>query len=296
MEFKQLKYFVQVAKDLNYTVASKKLFVTQPTLSWTTKKLEEELGFKLFSYDGKKLALTKEGEKFLGQAQHLLKEYSKTIEFIRRSQDKITGQLKIGIPDLFADCFFIDSLMGFIHDYPGVRTNIVCNGSLAIQEGVQSGKIDVGIISHLNPPITLEVIELPNYSYRPVVIVSKNHRLAGRTSVSFRELKKEKFILLSEEFTLGKLPVIQCIKNGFTPEIKLRSSEWSFICDAVAHSDCISFLPEPLIEKYISGGINVIAVDDDQSVIPISLITKRNVHTSLALQKFVSYFLKANIN
>lgn len=297
MEFKQLKYFVQVAKDLNYTIASKKLYVTQPTLSWTTRKLEEELGFKLFLYDGKKLTLTRDGERFMGHAEHLLKEYSEMIDSIQMSQNRVTGHIKVGIPDLFADCFFINPLMEFISKYRDIQLTTIHNGSLAIQEMVQSGKIDVGIISHLNPQATLEVVELPNYSYKEVAIVSEKHPLAERKSISFMELKKEKFILLSKEFTLGKLPVIQCVKSGFTPDIKLRSSEWSFICDAVARSECISMLPEPLIEKYINhGGIQVLPIEDDQNVIPISLITKRNIKKSLALQKFISYFLSYCLN
>lgn len=297
MEIKQLKYFIQVAKDSNYTVASKKLFVTQPTLSWTTKKLEEELGFKLFSYNGKKLILTSDGEQFLLQAQHLLNEYTKTIESIHSSHNRITGQIALGIPDLFADCFFIDPLISFIEKYPDIRLKTIHDGSLSIQKMVESEKVDIGVISHLYPPADLDIVDFPHYSYKEILIVNRNHHLASKGSVSFADLKNEEFILLSEEFTLGKLPILQCVNSGFSPDIKLQSSEWSFICDVVAHSNYVSLLPFPLVDKYIKqDGIRIIPIDDEQSVIPISLITKKNSQKSMALQKFITFFINYCIN
>ncbi|MFT8929742.1 MAG: LysR family transcriptional regulator [Sporolactobacillus sp.] len=297
MEFKQLKYFIQVAEDLNYTIASKKLYVTQPTLSWTTKKLEEELGFKLFDYDGKKLKMTVKGKRFLDMAKHLMNEYEKTMDAVHSNRSGISGTICLGLPVLFTDCFFVDPIMAFLEQYPEIKISTIHNGSLAIQKMVQSGKIDVGIISHLNPPDNLDVVELPNYSYQEVFVASAKHPFAKNKIVSFSELKHETFILLTSAFTLGELPIIQCRENGFTPNIKFRSSEWSFICDAVAHSQCVSVMPRPLVSRYFrQDGLAQLPINDDRSQIPISVITKKNEDKSIAVQKFLAFFINYCIN
>lgn len=297
MEFKQLKYFIQVAEDMNYTIASKKLFVTQPTLSWTTKKLEEELGFKLFDYDGKKLKLTEKGKQFSVMAKHLMKEYEKTMDVVHSEKNEISGTISLGIPVLFTDCFFIDPIMAFLEKYPDIKIKMIHNGSLAIQQMILSGKIDIGIISHLNPPTDLNVVELPNYSYQEVLVASNTHKLAQNKIISFSQLKKELFILLTNAFTLGELPILQCRENGFIPDIKFRSSEWSFICDAVAHSQCVSVMPRPLVNRYFQhDGLIQLPINDERSQIPISVITKKNASNSLVVQKFLTFFINYCIN
>lgn len=64
MDIKQLTYFVQVAIDENYTVAARKLFISQPALSKVMKNLEQELGLKLFYYSDKKTKLTRRAGAF----------------------------------------------------------------------------------------------------------------------------------------------------------------------------------------------------------------------------------------
>lgn len=297
MEFKQLKYFLQVTEDMNYTTASKKLYVTQPTLSWTTKKLEEELGFKLFFYDGKKLMLTEKGKHFLVKAKHLFREYEKTMDAVQLDRNTVSGTIRLGIPVLFTDCFFIDPLMAFFEKYPEIKIIMINDGSLSVQKMVQSGQIDLGIISHLNPPADLEIVELPEYSYQEEIIVSEEHPLAQKKMVSFSELHRENFILLTSAFTLGELPILQCKEEGFVPNVKFRSSEWSFICDAVGHSRYVSVMPQPLVSRYFKQDrLCQLSVNDERSTIAISVITKKGKKKSVALQKFLTFFINYCLN
>ncbi len=296
MEIRQLKYFVQIAKDQNFTIAAKQLFITQPTLSWTVKQLEEELGVKLFIANGKKLILTVEGEELLQYANYLLNEHQRVIELFQNRKDLVSGHIKVGIPTLFGAYFFMNSIMTFMEKYPKIRVTMHNFGSIAIQEMVEAGSIELGIVSYLSPSNTLAAIELPNTTYPIVVVASKKHPLAAKSSLTFADLKNAGFILLSEGYTVGELPIQACKKAGFTPNVILRSSEWDIICEAVANSSNISILPYPFLEKAHKENVAVIPINDPESIIPIAIITRKDREKSLPLQKFIQFILNDSLN
>ncbi len=296
MEIRQLKYFVQIAKDQNYTVAAKKLYITQPTLSWTIKQLEEELGVKLFTPHGKKLLLTPDGEELLQHAKYLLQEHQKVVELFQSRSGQLTGYIHLGIPTLFGTCFFMNQIMSFMDHYPKIKVTMYNSGSIAIQEMVEAGTVELGIVSYLFPSANLEAIELPNINYPIVVITSKKHPLAAKSSLSFADLKNETFILLSESFTIGELPLQACMKAGYSPNVAFRSSEWDVICEAVANSNNISILPYPFLQKSKKDNIAIIPLDDVETLIPIAIITKKDRQKSLPLQKFIQFMLDNILN
>lgn len=296
MEIRQLRYFVQIAKDQNYTIAARQLYITQPTLSWTIKQLEEELGVKLFVSNGKKLILTSEGEELLQHANYLLNEHQKVVELFQNRNDLLSGHINLGIPTLFGAYFFMNSIMSFMEKYPKIKVTMHNFGSIAIQEMVEAGSVELGIVSYLFPSNTLDAIELPNATYPIVTVVSKKHPLAAKSSVTFADLKNADFILLSEGYTVGELPIQACKKAGFTPNVVLRSSEWDIICEAVANSNNISILPYPFLQKTQNENIAVIPINDPESTIPIAIITKKGRGKSLPLQKFIQFMLDDILN
>lgn len=296
MEIRQLKYFVQIAKDQNYTLAAKQLYITQPTLSWTIKHLEEELGVKLFIPYGKKLILTPDGEELLLHAKFLLQEHQKIVELFQSRSGQLIGHIHLGIPTLFGTCFFMNQIMSFMEHYPKIKVTMHNSGSIAIQEMVEAGTIELGIVSYLFPSANLEAIELPNTNYPIVVIANKKHPLAAKSSVSFADLKNEAFILLSESFTIGELPLQACRKSGYSPNVIFRSSEWDVICEAVANSNNISILPYPFLQKSKKDNIAIIPLNDADSLIPIAIISRKDRQKPLPLQKFIQFMLDNILN
>ena len=97
MTITQLKYTLAVAEHGNFTTASEKCFVTQPTLSMQVQKLEEELGVTIFNRSTKPLQVTDVGEKVLFQARKIVEESSRMNDVISEEKGIIGGTLKVGI-------------------------------------------------------------------------------------------------------------------------------------------------------------------------------------------------------
>lgn len=102
MDIRQLTYFIAVAEAKNYSRAAKSLFVTQPTLSQSIKKLEAELNTILFLQNGRQLALTEAGEILYEKGQLLMTNVNQMVTEIQQlNQEKKEG-IRVGLTSLFA--------------------------------------------------------------------------------------------------------------------------------------------------------------------------------------------------
>ena len=145
MDIKQLKYFMAIADVQSFSEASKRLYVSQPTLSKSMKNLEEKLGVELFCLVGKKVQVTDYGKRLYQKAQLLIEQYDALYNEIRDLTTLQTGVIRIGIPPIIGTCVFPGLIDGFLQKYPGVELAIDQHGAKNIQERVYRGKLDLGL-------------------------------------------------------------------------------------------------------------------------------------------------------
>lgn len=97
MNILQMRYFVAVADNLSFTIASKKLYVSQPSISKQVAALEDEIGMKLFDRTGKKLLLTNSGELLYHDFKILLQNIDELIQKAHDISDSVVGRLRISV-------------------------------------------------------------------------------------------------------------------------------------------------------------------------------------------------------
>ena len=120
MELTQLRYFIRLAEVLNFTEASKQLFITQSTLSQSIRQTESELGTPLFERIGKKVYLTDAGQAFLPYARQSIIETETGIQKLRDMQQIYKGELRIGV--IYSLCpMLAESIVRFSKEYPGIK-------------------------------------------------------------------------------------------------------------------------------------------------------------------------------
>lgn len=134
MDSTKLKYFVSAARNLNFSEVARFNFISQPTISHQIALLEEELQVKLFYRNGKKLALTKEGEYFLPIAVKLLEDMNNAAVNVKQYSEGTYGKIDIMISETCVS-IFTECLKVFSKRYPNIVINADFQGTSDLIEG-----------------------------------------------------------------------------------------------------------------------------------------------------------------
>lgn len=143
MDFRELEYFVTIARKKNLTNAAQLLYVSQPALSKYLQKLEEEHGLPLFQRVGKQLQLTYAGERYLSYANEILSlNHSMKQEMMDIRKQNI-GILHVGMPPLRCSISLPTVLPKFHKEFPDVQVEIVDNYSSQLDIALMEGQLDL---------------------------------------------------------------------------------------------------------------------------------------------------------
>lgn len=132
MDIKQLYYFTAVAQAGSYSKAAESLAVSQPTLSVTVKKLEEELGVQLFYAFNREQHLTDEGLRLWTKAKQILDLYQETLDDMKTTNKNSSGKFTLGLSPLFGACFFGDLIPNFSMEYPNIEIKMIEDGAFLV--------------------------------------------------------------------------------------------------------------------------------------------------------------------
>ncbi len=179
MKLHQLRYLAAVAQSgLNITAAAQKLHTSQPGVSKQIKLLEDELGFQIFTREGRNLTrITPAGQQVIERALQILKETQAIRDLATELRDEGRGSLAIGTTHTQARYVLPEVIQQFRDRYPDVRLNLHQGTSEQIAEMVAQDRIDFAINTgseHLFGDLTL----LPCYRWHRVIVVPRNHPLA----------------------------------------------------------------------------------------------------------------------
>jgi DNA-binding transcriptional LysR family regulator len=200
MEFRQLKYFVAAAEELNFTKAAKRLGIAQPPVSRQIAQLERELGVQLFQRTNGKVLLTDAGQRFLSESRALLRQAEVAVEIARQAKMGAVGTIRVamgkGLGDIVSHV--INHHMRLV---PGVDFDIVDSVSGPQSDALAAGRIDVGF---LRPPVTsLEVVSQKLFSERLTAVLRKSSALARRARLLLKDLRNETVLLINRPLSPG---------------------------------------------------------------------------------------------
>lgn len=136
-----LRTFVAVAECRNFTTAGREVCRTQSAVSMQIKKLETELGRRLFSRNAREVRLTPEGQALLGYARRLLRLNDEAVAAFAAPQ--LSGSVCLGMPDDFATRHLPGILARFRRAYPLVHVDVRSEASADLLRGLRIGTVDV---------------------------------------------------------------------------------------------------------------------------------------------------------
>ncbi|MBA3899857.1 MAG: LysR family transcriptional regulator [Bacteroidetes bacterium] len=177
MNLQQLEYIVAVDKHRHFVTAAEKCFVTQATLSMMIKKLEENLGVKIFDRSRQPVIPTEIGQKIISQAKVILSETNRLQEIISMEQSQVSGELRIGIIPTLAPYLLPLFINSFLQKYPLVKLKISELATNDIVRKLEKNELDAALLA-----IPLNQSGLKEYSlfYEEFVVFSPSNKKSGR--------------------------------------------------------------------------------------------------------------------
>ena len=219
MTVEQMHEFVVLAEERNYLVAADILYSTQATLSRHIMAMEEELGFQLFNRSTKKIELTAEGSRFLPYARNAVRLQEAYKAAIEQARQERSSALLVGYSFLASFYGFTDGLTQLMTDHPELDIKISQGDSETLLRAVQEGNLDVAFIQE-NPFEKPRNIEYVRFATDVMVaIMTKDHPLAGKSSLELQELANDRFIFTDLQSEPAVIAMEACRRSGFQPDI-----------------------------------------------------------------------------
>ena len=194
MTLTELRYVVAVAREKHFGRAAEACSVSQPTLSVSIKKLEEELDVRIFERGANEVSVTPIGEEIVRQAQSVIEAAAEIKETAKRKKDPLTGPLRLGVIYTIGPYLLPELVKQAIERVPQMPLMLQENFTARLLDMLRTGELDCTIMAEPFPDTGLAVA--PLYDEPFMVALPKSHPLARRKSISADELKLEKMLLL----------------------------------------------------------------------------------------------------
>ena len=194
MTLTELRYVVAVAREKHFGRAAEACSVSQPTLSVSIKKLEEELDVRIFERGANEVSVTPLGEEIVRQAQAVIEGAAEIKETAKRRKDPLSGPLRLGVIYTIGPYLLPDLVKQAIERVPQMPLMLQENFTAKLLELLRTGELDCAIMAEPFPDTGLAVA--PLYDEPFMAAVPKTHRLAKRKSITTEELRNETMLLL----------------------------------------------------------------------------------------------------
>jgi DNA-binding transcriptional LysR family regulator len=193
MELRHLRYFVAIAEEQSFTRAAERLWVAQPGLSTQIRRLEEELGIKLFERHARGVDLTDAGEVFLGRARAALAAADDARALGSDLASGLVGAIRLGIATGLG-CELVPALLDdFARAHPDVELTVVESFGGTLLRDLRDGRLDAMVAPSVFASPELQRTQLTS---EPVVVLAgAPHRLGRPGPIGADELDGEQVVV-----------------------------------------------------------------------------------------------------
>jgi len=288
MNFKDLKYVLEVGKTLNFTEAAKICNVSQPSLSYQIKKLETELGVDIFLRKNKKVFLTSFGEFFIENAEKIASIQNKIKKEAGVTNDLVSGEIKIGGIFTIAPYLFPQIVGKLSEKNSNLEYSLFEQKTSELIKCLIEGKIDLAIISL---PTDENLLESHSYYKEPFYLaVSKNHRLAGKKIIKDKDLKGENLILLEDGHCFRTQSIDICHATMAKENQTFRGTSLETIKSFVSIGQGITIVPKVAVNS--RDNIKYIPFENEKFSREIGFVWNKSSKNKLQIKKTIEFITK----
>lgn len=238
-EFQQLEQFVAVARLKNFTRAAEQLNLSQPALSRSIRKLEDQVGQPLFERKPREVVLTDLGELFLERAKEILKLVEDT--FSQVSDAGKHGRIRLGAIPTIAPFFLPTLLRTFSERCPNVSVIVQEDTTENLIRRCNHGEIDLAILAL---PVIAKYLEVEAlFDEELFLVFPAGHDLASSDEIPPEAVEDFPLVMLNEAHCLSENIESYCRRETIQPVSVERISQLATVQELVALGHGISIVP-----------------------------------------------------
>ncbi|MGM9709703.1 MAG: LysR family transcriptional regulator [Prevotella sp.] len=245
MELRQLKYFLKVSETLNFSLASKELFITQSTLSQQISQLERELDQKLFQRNSHKVMLTEAGHTLLPLARDTVNSADACVLRLQELKAILVGELNIGVTFSFSS-IATETLMDFLKKYPNVKLNVCYASMEELMDKLVRHELD--FVLAFRPSVRDERIESHVlFNNRLAAIVNEQHPIAKHKSLIFGDIDRFDFALPAKGMQARNTLEKTLANTGHHFKVKIEMNNVHQLFKVIRESNYVTILSESTV-------------------------------------------------
>lgn len=266
--FNANEYVYEVYKERSFSKAAKNLFISQPSLSGTIKRVEEEIGYEIFDRSTKPIGVTDIGEKYIKTIEKILKLERHFIQYVNDVDDLKAGNVSVGGTQQYTSYMLPAIVSKFIEKYPHINVDIVEAKTSSLIKYLNEGIIDIAIDNYsydeedysrqfqtkdtmiLTVPRSFSSNKkLKDYALSFEEIQSGEFKNDDIPFVKLSEFKDENFILLKEGNDTRTRAHKKFVNENITPKVLLEVEQQITSYNLTAYGLGISFISDYLIRN-----------------------------------------------
>ena len=252
MDLRQIRFFMALATELNFTRAASRLNISQPPLTRHIQQLEASLGVTLFERTTRGVALTQAGIVFLEEARKIVALSDQAVNKTKLAHQGQLGRLDIGIFGSSTLSVVPTLLIELRKTHPDVIISLQNTTKIQQIEAVREKRLDIGFnrIYPSAPDLAIETVMIENL----YIAIHKDHALNLRGNLVMADLVDQPLILFPNNVrpSFADNVVMLCSNEGFTPKIEHEVEDVITAIALVSAGLGLAVVPESAISMKLS--------------------------------------------
>ncbi len=283
---RQLEAVLALVEYGSFVAAAARLRISQPALTRMLRRLEDELGVRLFDRSTRRVQVTPAGREFAAVAERMLNDLGITVQSVREVAQERRGLVVISCVMSVAGGVLPKIIAAYRADRPGVEIHVREGVYASILDDVRSGVADFGI-SYVD--------ELPDFAVGTPLgrqtfyaVVPARHRLASRRSIDLAELTKYAIVALPTESRTRRAIDAAAVTSGLQLQQRVMVNQIATLLALVGAGVGVGVVPGGATQGPLVGGLKFIPLAEPRLVRRLGLITLREREPTPAAAGFMA--------
>lgn len=305
--FKGMEYVYEVYREHSFSKAAQNLYVSQPSLSATIKRIENRIGFPIFDRSTTPIRLTECGEEYIKAVEKIMTIKGDFKNYLNDMEELKTGTLSVGGSNFFASFILPPIISAFTNLYPQVKINLVESNTASLENQLFTGQLDLVIDNYDFNFNTYS----RHFLYKEHMILAVPKDFASNEKAKAYQLTREDIIAGKHlDFTMEAVPLALfenepflfmksgndsrtradkiCMKNHFTPNIILKLDQQITAYNLSCYGMGITFVSDTLIQNVRPDNQLVFyKLNFDDATRDIFFYQKQNKYVTRATKEFL---------